>query len=64
MGVVLGGLATGQYNIVQHFLIPSIGTSRFAEILLVYLWALGGLLGIWNRNGGAFHIASRHDHSF
>lgn len=57
MGVVLGGLATGQYNIVQHFLIPSIGTSRFAEILLVYLWALGGLLGIWNRNGGAFHFA-------
>ncbi len=57
MGVVLGGLITGQYNIVQHFLIPSIGTSRFAEILLVYLWALGGLLGIWNRNGGAYHFA-------
>jgi Na+/H+ antiporter NhaC len=57
MGVVLGGLVTGQYNIVQHFLIPSIGTSRFAEILLVYLWALGGLLGIWSRNGGAHHFA-------
>ena len=57
MGVVLGGLVTGQHNIVQHFLIPSIGTTRFAEILLVYLWALGGLLGIWNRNGGAFHFA-------
>jgi len=57
MGVVLGGLVTSQHNIVQHFLIPSIGTTRFAEILLVYLWALGGLLGIWNRNGGAFHFA-------
>ncbi len=57
MGVVLGGLVTGQHNIVQHFLIPSIGTTRFAEILLVYLWALGGLLGIWNRNGGAYHFA-------
>ena len=57
MGVVLGGLVTGQHNIVQQFLIPSIGTTRFAEILLVYLWALGGLLGIWNKNGGAWHFA-------
>ncbi|MCH9694192.1 MAG: sodium:proton antiporter [Gammaproteobacteria bacterium] len=57
MGVVLGGLATSQPNIIKHFLIPSIGTTRFAEILLVYLWALGGLLGLWNRNGGAYHFA-------
>lgn len=57
MGVVLGGLATAQPNIIQSFLIPSIGTPRFAEILLVYLWALGGLLGMWNRNGGAYQFA-------
>ncbi len=57
MGVLFGGLVTGQYNIIRQFLIPSIGTERFAEILLVYLWALGGLLGIWNRNGGAWHFA-------
>jgi hypothetical protein len=64
MGVVLGGLVTGQHNIVQHFLIPSIGTTRFAEILLVYLWALGGLLGIWNRNGGAYHFAQHVSQSY
>ncbi len=58
MGVVLGGLVTTGYNIIQEFLIPAIGTPRFAEILLVYLWALGGLLGIWNRNGGAWHFAT------
>lgn len=58
MGVVLGGLVTTDYNIIQDFLIPAIGTPRFAEILLVYLWALGGLLGIWNRNGGAWHFAT------
>ena len=57
MGIVLGGLITGQYNIIQNFLIPSIGTERYAQILLVYLWALGGLLGMWNRNGGALHFA-------
>lgn len=57
MGIVLGGLATTQYNIIQEFLIPSIGSERYAYILLVYLWALGGLLGMWNRNGGAWHFA-------
>jgi len=57
MGVVFGGLITTDYNIIKSFLIPSLGTTRFAEILLVYLWALGGLLGIWNRNGGALHFA-------
>ena len=57
MGVVLGGLITTQYNIVQAFLIPSVGSERYAQILLVYLWALGGLLGMWNRNGGAWHFA-------
>ena len=57
MGVILGGLVTMNYNIIQSFLVPAIGTTRFAEILLVYLWALGGLLGIWNRNGGAWYFA-------
>ena len=58
MGVVLGGVITTDYNIIQAFLIPSIGSERYAQILFVYLWALGGLLGMWNRNGGAYHFAS------
>ena len=57
MGVLLGGLVTAEYNIIQAFLIPSVGSERYAVILLVYLWALGGLLGMWNRNGGALHFA-------
>ncbi len=64
MGVVIGGLVTTDYNIIQSFLIPAIGTPRFAEILLVYLWALGGLLGIWNRNGGAWHFATYISENF
>ena len=64
MGIVLGGLVTTDYNIIQSFLIPAIGTPRFAEILLVYLWALGGLLGIWNRNGGAWHFATYVSENF
>jgi Na+/H+ antiporter NhaC len=57
VGVFSGGLVSGQLNIVQAYLIPSLGTENYAQILLVYLWALGGLLGLWNRNGGARHFA-------
>lgn len=53
IGICLGGVIAGEMNIVQGFLIPSIGTESFALILLVYLWALGGLIGIWTRTGGA-----------
>ena len=64
MCVVLGGLITTQYNIIQEFLIPSVGSARYAQILLVYLWALGGLLGMWNRNGGAWHFAQYVSNNF
>ena len=56
MGVVMGGLISGQFNILQSYLIPSLGSKKYAEILLVYLWALGGLIGLWNKNGGAIHL--------
>lgn len=58
MGVVLGGLVTMNYNVLTGFFIPALGTERFAQILLVYLWALGGLLGMWNKNGGAWQFAT------
>lgn len=57
LGVVAGGLISGQYNIVKAFLIPSIGSESYGQILLVYLWALGGLIGIWTRTGGAVRFA-------
>ncbi len=53
LGVVTGGLVSGQFNIIQSFLLPSIGSESYATILLVYLWALGGLIGLWTRTGGA-----------
>ncbi|MCC5907684.1 MAG: sodium:proton antiporter [Balneolaceae bacterium] len=57
IGICLGGVIAGEVNVVEHFLIPSIGTESFALILLVYLWALGGLIGIWTRTGGAERFA-------
>jgi len=58
IGIVAGGLISGQVNVVDAFLIPAIGTEDFALILLVYLWALGGLIGLWTRTGGALRFAT------
>lgn len=57
IGVCLGGVISGKINVVQDFLIPSIGTEGYALILIVYLWALGGLIGMWTRTGGAEKFA-------
>ena len=57
IGIFAGGLITSQVNILNAFLIPSLGSEKYAQILLVYLWALGALLGLWNRNGGARYFA-------
>lgn len=57
VGIAFGGIISGKLNIIQEFLIPSIGTEDFALILLVYLWTLGGLIGIWGRTGGAKRFA-------
>ncbi|WP_020404673.1 Na+/H+ antiporter NhaC family protein [Gracilimonas tropica] len=57
IGICLGGVISGKLNIVQDFLIPSVGTESFALIIIVYLWALGGLIGIWTRTGGAERFA-------
>ena len=56
-GIFFAGLIVGRVNILDEFLIPSLATENYAQILLVYMWALGGLLGIWNRNGGARFFA-------
>ncbi|TFH01342.1 MAG: sodium:proton antiporter, partial [Calditrichales bacterium] len=41
-GIVVGGLITADYNILTAYLFPSLGSEKYAKILLVYLWALGG----------------------
>ncbi len=63
-GVLTGTVAlfatSGQIadlNPVERFLLPALGTTGFAQILLIYLWCLGGLVGLWERTGGARHFA-------
>jgi Na+/H+ antiporter NhaC len=63
-GVLTGGavlfLQTGRWadwNLIDRFLFPALGTRGFAQILLIYLWCLGGLIGIWGKTGAALHFA-------
>ncbi|MCI0434064.1 MAG: sodium:proton antiporter [Gemmatimonadetes bacterium] len=53
LGILTGGIVSGQLNVISRFFLPAIGSPNFATILLVYLWALGGLIGLWTRTGGA-----------
>ena len=64
VGIVAGGLVlwiqTGevsQANFIANFFLPALGAKSYATILLVYLWCLGGLLGLWERTGAALHFA-------
>jgi Na+/H+ antiporter NhaC len=59
LGVLTGGVVSGAYNIIGQFFLPALGSESFATILLVYLWALGGLIGLWTRTGGARVFAER-----
>jgi Na+/H+ antiporter NhaC len=44
-------LLLGRYDITDAVLLPNLGTKGSAGIILLYLWLLGGLLGIWSRTG-------------
>ncbi len=44
-------------NPITRFLLPAIGSKGYAKILLIYLWCLGGLIGIWGKTGGARYFA-------
>ncbi len=56
-GVIIGGVVIGRTNVVQAFFIPAMATESFAVIVLVYFWALGALIGLWGRTGGAARFA-------
>ena len=59
LGIAVGGLVSGRLDILSAFILPAVGSESYALILVVYLWALGGLIGIWTRTGGAAVFAER-----
>ncbi len=52
-GIIAGALVLGQYDLTGDVLIPELGTAKVAGILILYLWLLGGLMGVWSRTGAA-----------
>ena len=52
-GIVSGALLLGQYDITGDVLIASLATPGSAAIVVLYLWLLGGLMGVWSRTGAA-----------
>jgi len=64
LGIVTGGIVQGiqtgdlhRANIISEFFLPALGSPGYAKVLLIYLWSLGGLLGLWEKTGGALHFA-------
>lgn len=56
-GVVVGALILGQYDLTDAVLVRTLATRDAAGVLILYLWLLGGLLGIWSRTGAALAFA-------
>ena len=52
-GIVSGALILGKYDLTGQVLIPSVATTSSASVLVLYLWLLGGLMGVWSRTGAA-----------
>jgi Na+/H+ antiporter NhaC len=55
--LLLQGSSPSEANPITRFFLPAIGSKGYAQILLIYLWCLGGLIGIWGKTGGARHFA-------
>ena len=52
-GIVVGALMLGKFDVLNEVLIPTLGSTSAASILILYLWLLGGLMGIWAKTGAA-----------
>ncbi len=65
-GIVTGSLVLysetsdlADLNFITRYFLPAIGSTNYAQILLIYLWSLGGLIGIWEVTGAARHFAEQ-----
>ena len=52
-GIAVGAFMLGQYDLTDAVFVERFATTDAAEVLLLYLWLLGGLLGVWSRTGAA-----------
>ena len=52
-GIICGALIMGKYDITDGVIIERLADKDAAGVLLLYLWLLGGLMGIWSHTGAA-----------
>ncbi|MHC4441254.1 MAG: Na+/H+ antiporter NhaC family protein [Planctomycetota bacterium] len=52
-GIVAGAFLLSKFDITEAVLVEHLATRDAAGVLILYLWLLGGLMGIWSRTGAA-----------
>lgn len=52
-GIVVGAIMLGRYDLTDKVIIPNLAKEGTATLILLYLWLLGGLLGVWTKTGAA-----------
>lgn len=52
-GIMVGAMMLGRYDLTDKVIIPNLAKEGSAALLLLYLWLLGGLMGIWSKTGAA-----------
>ena len=57
-GIFSGALLLQKYNIPDAVFLETFMSKDAAGVLLLYLWLLGGLMGIWNKTGAAKAFAN------
>lgn len=63
-GILVGAFILGRFDISTDVLVPNLATSNAASILILYLWLLGGLMGIWSKTGAAHAFAELMSRKF
>jgi len=53
LGIVTAALMLSQFDLTNEVLLEGLASKKAAGVLLLYLWLLGGLMGIWSRTGAA-----------
>ena len=52
-GIISGALLLQKYNITEDVFVTELMTKNAAGVLILYLWLLGALMGIWSKTGAA-----------
>ncbi|MGB0453754.1 MAG: Na+/H+ antiporter NhaC family protein, partial [Bacteriovoracaceae bacterium] len=52
-GVITGAFLMGKYQLFDEVFIPSLMSKSSASIIILYLWLMGGLVGMWSKTGAA-----------